>query len=581
MKKSAITLIIAFAVFIAGIGIAYIVDRAGGSVSVQDVYYTSNQDGSLLHARIYRPDGATNNNPRPGVIFFPGNDADSDKYSSIGVELSRRGYVVMMHDIRGQGHSIGPTGNRGQGDSYGAVEATEYLQALSFVDSKNIMIGGHSLGGIAARSAYTLMPEGTYNGLILYGSGRPDVKANLLAVGATDDSGGTPVEELAKWAGVAPEEWKYGKVYGSFSDRTAKVNYYAMDGVHNSEYMNAGALAITSDFVQSAMPIQNINIKGSSQVWRWRYVGTTIAFIAFIFMILPLGSLMLQIPFFKSICTKLPEYRGNKGKMWWIFAVITAVLAPATYFIFTKASDTLIGPGTPLSSVFPIRRTSMTMGWTVAIGIITAVILLVMHFVVQKKNSVTLENYGLQYKRGENLINIGKSLLFAFLIVLIMHSLLTVTYRWTIIDVRIWNSSFRALNPVRVGRVLVYLIPFILSYLALAVNMHGTLRPKNGTLSIAKEILVNVAILAPWYWIYAIWLGPFSYMKANHTTTWAGFLYAFFWAVPITLAIIATVSTYFFRKTGKVYVGAFINGLLVSWTLLGGFSLITEIPPKI
>jgi hypothetical protein len=107
----------------------------------------------------------------------------------------------------------------------------------------------------------------------------------------------------------------------------------------------------------------------------------------------------------------------------------------------------------------------------------------------------------------------------------------------------------------------------------MAVNIHGTLRLKNGNLSIVKETLVNIAILAPWYWVWAIRFGPFAWLKhTGRLPSFAGQMYAFFWAVPITMIIIAAVSTYFFRKTGRIFVGAFINGLMVSWTLLGGFS---------
>ena len=36
--------------------------------------------------------------------------------------------------------------------------------------------------------------------------------------------------------------------------------------------------------------------------------------------------------------------------------------------------------------------------------------------------------------------------------------------------------------------------------------------------------------------------------------------------VPI-FAIIGVISTYFYRKTGHIYVGAFINAMLVIWVL--------------
>jgi len=42
------------------------------------------------------------------------------------------------------------------------------------------------------------------------------------------------------------------------------------------------------------------------------------------------------------------------------------------------------------------------------------------------------------------------------------------------------------------------------------------------------------------------------------------------WAFPPTLAIVAAISTYYYHKTGRVYVGAFLNALLVVWTMGAG-----------
>jgi hypothetical protein len=36
------------------------------------------------------------------------------------------------------------------------------------------------------------------------------------------------------------------------------------------------------------------------------------------------------------------------------------------------------------------------------------------------------------------------------------------------------------------------------------------------------------------------------------------------------LVIVALISTYFYRKTGNVYVGAFMNALLVTWYIVAG-----------
>ena len=42
-----------------------------------------------------------------------------------------------------------------------------------------------------------------------------------------------------------------------------------------------------------------------------------------------------------------------------------------------------------------------------------------------------------------------------------------------------------------------------------------------------------------------------------------------FQLVPL-MAIIACISTYFYHKTGKIYTGAFINALFITWYIVAG-----------
>ena len=42
-----------------------------------------------------------------------------------------------------------------------------------------------------------------------------------------------------------------------------------------------------------------------------------------------------------------------------------------------------------------------------------------------------------------------------------------------------------------------------------------------------------------------------------------------FQLVPL-MAIIACVSTFFYHKTGKIYTGAFINALFITWYIVAG-----------
>ncbi len=600
--KSWLLLLIALGVFIVGIGIAAIIDRHGGSTQVQDVYYTSSLDGSLLHGRLFIPQNATSETPAPAVLFMHGNDGDCEKYSAIPNELARRGYVVFNADMRGQGKSLGSTAFTGAFDSLGTDEAAEYLRNLSFVDKDNIMAGGHSMGGIGAiRSAHNHLEW--YKGLVLMGVTAADcgVKSDNTNLGpkASDKSAGPQAAEDEKvlpfandenninilivtgrddgdafnHSGVAyfcglesTAEFESGKVYGSYAENNARMNYQT-PVIHNLEYLNKGVISVCVDFVQNSMKAPS-EIAPDSQIWLWRYFGTSIALFALIAMLLPLGSILLATPFFSTICIQMPEYKGTKGKRWWIFAIVTALVGPALYFFGTSNNIT----AWLKSEFWNIQRANSTLSWTLIVAGVTIIILVVCWVLTKKADRLTLASAGLAYEKGKNIVSIAKTLLLAFVMVFTIYALLAVQYRWTLVDVRVWNTSFRELNIVRILRVLRYFIPFALSYIVMQVNLFGTLRPASGNLSIAKEVMINVAILSPWYLIWGIWLGPAGLKASAGLPSFAGSMYAFFWAVPFIMAIVAAVSTFFNRKTGRVYLGALISALLVSWTLLGGFS---------
>ena len=604
-NRAWIALFVAIAVFFVGIFIGVAADRQGGSIDIQDVYYTSTIDGSLMHGRLYIPDTATTTDPAPAVIFMQGNDGEAEKYSMLAIEFARRGYVAYSGDLRGQGKSIGLTGFKdaeiGGYDSLGANEAGEYVRNLPFVDAEQIVISGHSMGGVSAiRSAHEHLDW--YKGLFVMGCTAADCgidsdntnlgpkafdkssstqteaedkmlplindeeNINMLIVTGRDDGDAFNHSGVALFCGLEDEaDFVSGQVYGSYEAGNARVNYQA-PVIHNWEYMSTRVLTVTLDFVQNTIEAPN-PIDPSNQVWQWRYIGTTIALVAMIAILLPLGSILLRTPFFAGIATAEPEYRGAKGKKWWIFAVVAAAVGPALYFFGCNHSSWI--DAVPL---WNISRVNCTLSWTLIVAAITVVILLVTCLTVKKENRVTLESLGLAYRDGTTVKNIAKSFLLAFLMILAIYALLAVQYRWTLVDVRIWNTSFRELNLVRVVRVLRYFIPFCAAYIIMSVNLYGTLRPAGGKLSVGKEMLVNLAIQAPWYFIWAFWLGTAGLERSQGLPPFAGSMYAFFWVVPLIMAIIAVITTYFNRKTGHIYLGSFLSAWLVCWTLLGGIS---------
>lgn len=584
--KKVVTILIALVlVFSVSIGIARLADNQFGAVKVQTVEFSSSIDTSAkISGRLYIPSNATPTTPAPALLFCMGNDTDSHKNSAFSLEFSRRGYVVLSIDLRGQGFSTGDSRNLGRLKdvgifcSQGATEATEYLRGLTFVDKDKIVAAGHSRGAGSVAFAIRNHPD-WYAGMVDIGVAystlaplfpAPDAEGpanlNVAFIYALDDAAFDKAATLG-YMGVAEADFENGKIYGDLAQRSGRM-YYQLNLIHNMEYINEECIGQVLSFLMKCAPAPN-PIDPKNQTWSTRFIGTTIAYVALIGMVFAIGALLLKSKCFEDLVGETPEYKGNTGKKWWIFAVITAVISPLTFFHVCTWSDDLLS-----CKFWPVQRITCLMGWGLFCALIGIIIILVNHFIQKARNNEnrpTAYSLGIVWKDKKTGIQIFKSFLLAFSIFLILYVLVTLTYHWTGIFPLMWNNEFKPLITERLGTFIRYLIPFTAVYFMIAVNLHGTLRPAGGKLSIVKEVLVNIAIMAPWYLVWVIWFGPFKYMQEHGEPAFAGRMYAFFWAMPAMMTIVASISTYFYRKTGKIWVGAFLNGLMITWAVTAGF----------
>jgi len=92
------------------------------------------------------------------------------------------------------------------------------------------------------------------------------------------------------------------------------------------------------------------------------------------------------------------------------------------------------------------------------------------------------------------------------------------------------------MSPLHLRIALSYLIPFTVFFVVMGTVLHGQLR-RSGA-SARRETLTNVGLL----------VGGFS-------------------ALPL-MTIVAVLSTWFFRRTGHIWVGAFLSAVLVTWIVV-------------
>ncbi len=93
--------------------------------------------------------------------------------SSLGLELARRGFVVLCLDLLGHGQSGGTVQDGVNEPSFGVTAAVQYLKAQPFVNSSAIGLIGHSLGGGAVRAAAA--EDGQIEAVVLIAGGLGDV----------------------------------------------------------------------------------------------------------------------------------------------------------------------------------------------------------------------------------------------------------------------------------------------------------------------------------------------------------------------------------------------------------------------
>jgi pimeloyl-ACP methyl ester carboxylesterase len=569
-RKYWILLFVALAAVLFGSLLAAFVNTNGGSVKVKDVRFVGN-GGDILRGLLYIPKGVTKENPGPAVLVIGGGDSTSDQFSALSVEYARRGYVVFNFDKRGEGFSEGLGFNAGN-TGYGGPEALAYLRTLDIVDPKRISMAGHSQGGSAIVAAALKYPD-SYVSLMVIGSTNPvedktadpSILRNAGYICGTDDRCRYDTANAERYLGLKLASMTPGQTYGSISAGTGRALYY-VPVQHNAQAFWPESLEYITGWIQQTNPAPN-NIPATNLVFLWRFLGTTIALVGTIFLMFPLGALLLRTSFFKTLVEPVPDFKGAKGKAWWIAAFLTAAIPVITLFKFHAWGVKLLPP----TQLFPMGRISGLMFWAVLNALITVIFLLVNHYVLKGDAGATGVNYGLTWPgKGLDWGKIGKSVLLAICLIVGAYVVVAVIYWWLKIDFRIWTVFLRPLTPLRFGITLQYVIPFFLFTLAFGASLHGLLRPKNGTMSFGRELIVNLAVVAPWFLLLQIaYYGPlqFGYVGVPFS---GGQMRHFITSLPAVMTALGCISTYFYHKTGRVYVGSTLNAFLVSWYLISG-----------
>jgi pimeloyl-ACP methyl ester carboxylesterase len=537
---------------LAGGLLAYLTQTSGG-IQVRDVRFTGAK-GNTMSALLYIPPNATAQTPAPGILAVHGYINSRETQDGFAIEFARRGYVVLDLDQTGHGYSDGP--------------------AFSIVDKNNIGLEGHSMGGWTVLAAAAAMPN-DYKSMVLEGSstGKPFAAEgttswprNVALVFAQYEEFSTLMwgVDLARDVIQSPKLWALfgtpgavepGKVYGDIAQGTARV-LHTPAITHPAEHISHEAIGYSLDWF--AKTLQGGTPRpADDQIWFRKEIGTLVALIGFVALLLGVFDGLLEAPMFSHL--RLPEVAdgsvpaaaaSSSGR--WTTALILSAFIPAlTYYPAFALGGTFVTP----SAYLPQGITNQILVWAVLNGLIT---LALMPFAP---------------KRASRSGIIGPSIMIALATVIVGYAALWLADLIFKIDFRFWIVALKLMNAKQFLIFLIYLVPFTAFFVIALHVLHrnfSTMGAGRGALYLTNILALTlgfIVLLVLQYgtlWISGKLFNPLPDPGFVPLSTIVAIQF-----VPL-LAIAAIIATFTWRRTGSSLPGALICGVFVTWYIVAG-----------
>ncbi len=543
--------------------VAHLTQTSGG-ISVSDVRFQT-ADGATLSALLYVPATATPATKAPGVLAVHGYINSREVQSGFAIEFARRGYVVLALDQTGHGYSAPPA----FGNGFGGPAALQYLRALDMVDTNNIGLEGHSMGGWAVLAAAAAHPDG-YRAMVLEGSstgapfaadGTPQWPRNLSVVFSLYDEFSPLMWGTSRAQDAASSEKmqalfatnqaiETGRLYGDISRGTARI-LQQPPVTHPGDHISHDAIGHALDWFSTTLK-GGTPLDSDNQIWFRKELGTLIALCGFVSLLIGSFRLLLLLPVFTSLQQpSTPAAWQRRSGRWWLLATSLSVLPVATFYLFFKWAEVALPP----SAWLPQGITNQVVFWALANALLGLVVTR-----IGKNREAEPATFAS--------VNVLASMLIALLSVGIGYMAVVIVDYLFLVDFRFWFVGVKALSLNQFGMALFYLLPFTLYFVVMLRGLHGTLSV--GTDRGLGSYLGNAFVLMAGFAVflglqYASLFATGSLLTPDEPLNTIVMMQF----VPL-LFIVALVSTSAFRATASYLPGAFINALFVTWYIVAG-----------
>lgn len=368
-----------------------------------------------------------------------------------------------------------------------------------------------------------------------------------------------------------------------------------------------------------------VTIGNESQSWMFKEWFSFVALIGFFLLFVPVIYYITRLPFFKEVFTKKPaplkEPTTNGGKLANLILVLFGALFPALLFTSFYSGDetgmrmlrqvsliiiavaviafiyalvknaqkniktvSIIMAILGLIQYFYLKNqsklfnttelfgaptTNQVVFWAVNVAIITLMVMVTYHYVSKKEEGATVENYGVK----ANAVTVISALVTAIVAIAIGYGLLFLIDALFKTDFRIWTFAVKTFEGHHLIALLKYAPLFFIYYFIVgtSVNTITASEEFDGIKGYIVSILMFIGGLL-------LYLG--YHYGLLFTTGVAGYPSESLSSIIViglipVLTVAAIFNRYFFRRTGNVYLGAFLNTILMTLITLANTALYT------
>ena len=579
--------------------LGYAIQNDFGNIDV-DYIRIVDESGLAITGKLYRPVSATEDDPAPGVLLLHGMNNDKDTEGPAALELARRGIVAFAIDEISHGDSDRITDILGYfsgtaATTLGGNSSYQWLKSLPFVDETQTGLVGHSMGAGTAAAIAESNPD--HRAIVIQADGPYNLTDhsymnNYLAVWSfyeelfTTQSRPEFLQESLEMIAynenlTSANEAQADFTYGIFSDGSAS-RYAQCPCTHPGATWNSKGVSETTSWMLQALAglseSEAMTLSAeSTQTYMFREGATLFALIVSVISLIPLASILLQIPYFSKIARPLPQRIPTEGRKWWWFAILNSVIGGVTFLILPDLGLMLGAAIGGFLPVFLLVTGNGLLLWFV----VNALIAYVMYRRWFKKASdgeegITHADVGRfeTIKDPESRDIIFRTVLLSVALIVYLYILVGASQLFLSIEFRYMWPVLKLFTPDKFGQFIVNIIPVFPFFLVNGgVFVYGMIRlPESETplktqmiwwikIVFAMESTLLVMILVNYLPMFLFGTGPLLAMGL-----YGIFLMAY---LPI-FAGVFFIMTAFYIKTGRIYLGSIVATLLVVWIMTAG-----------